>query len=372
MTSAPNAQENDLAARLRERIRSEGPINFYDWMQAALYDPQAGYYSRADLMRQGRAGDYRTAPETSQLFAATFAQYFMKSYYDLGAPEQWHIVEVGAGAGRFAHGMLRCLETEFPKIFDATKYILAEMTADNLSKAAAELERFSDRVEFRRLEEIDSPFENAIIFSNELIDAFPVHRVIGRNDSLRELHVGLNNREEFIWVESDLDEDVAAYGERISLHLADGQVFEINLAAEEYVARGAKLLGQGLLITVDYGASREELLTTPHRFKGTLRAFHRHQLIDDVFANPGSQDLTTTIDWTQLQEAGNRYGLETLGLQSLDRFLIGEGLLEGLQNLARTLTQPADIVNLQLGAREMILPNGLAAAFQVLIQRKES
>src|ERR1044072_5820668 len=250
MTSAPNAHEDDLAAQLRERIRSEGPISFHDWMQAALYDRQAGYYSRADLMRQGRAGDYRTAPETSQLFAATFTQYFVKSYFDFGAPARWTIVEVGAGAGRFAHGVLHSLETEFPKIFAATQYIVAETTTDNRTKAAAELKRFSDRVQFRRLDEIDGPLENAIIFSNELIDAFPIHRVIGRNDSLSELHVGLNAREDFIWAESDLDEDVAAYCERISLHLADGQVFEINLAAEEYVARAAQLLGRGLLITV--------------------------------------------------------------------------------------------------------------------------
>src|SRR5438876_12119872 len=65
-----------LADRLRERINSAGPITFHDWMQAALYDERDGYYRRASRVRQGRAGDYRTAPETSPLFGATFANYF--------------------------------------------------------------------------------------------------------------------------------------------------------------------------------------------------------------------------------------------------------------------------------------------------------
>jgi SAM-dependent MidA family methyltransferase len=65
-----------LTARLRERIRREGPLTFYDWMKAALYDPADGYYCRIDHNKWGREGDYRTSPERSSLFAATFARYF--------------------------------------------------------------------------------------------------------------------------------------------------------------------------------------------------------------------------------------------------------------------------------------------------------
>src|SRR4030095_2522923 len=86
MSSANHASQNNLAARLRARIRRDGPISFHDWMQAALFDEQDGFYCSPELIRQGRAGDYRTAPETSPLFAATFAQYFVKSYFDLGKP----------------------------------------------------------------------------------------------------------------------------------------------------------------------------------------------------------------------------------------------------------------------------------------------
>jgi SAM-dependent MidA family methyltransferase len=339
-------------------------------MQAALYDERDGYYISPDLIRQGRAGDYRTAPETSPLFAATFAQYFMKSYFDLGAPRQWTIVEAGGGTGEFAHGVLASLQSNFPKIFEATRYLIDEVGPEARAKAGARLAQFGERVEFRRLSEISEPFEHAIIFSNELIDAFPVQRLVGRGEGLRQLCISVNEAGEFVWVEGDLTDKVAAYCADIELHLSEGQVFEVNLHAEDFLSRVAALLNKGLVITVDYGATRDELLNAPDRFAGTLRAFHRHQFVNNVLANPGTQDLTTTVDWTAMQEAGARCGFENLRLERLDKFLLNEGLLEALSSLADQMTHAADVINLQTGAREMIRPDGLAASFQVLIQRK--
>ena len=369
MSSDNNAPPNALTARLCERIKREGPISFHDWMQAALYDADDGYYCRSDLIRQGRAGDYRTAPEASPLFAATFAHYFMKSYFDLGAPRQWTIIEAGAGAGVFARGVLTTLQTNFPQIFEATRYLIDELAPETRSRAGANLDEFKDRVEFRNLCEITEPFKHAIIFSNELVDAFPVHRVIGRSDKLKELCVDVNEDGNFMWVESDLNGEVAEYCEHIGLRLAEGQIFEANLLAEQFVARAASLLERGLLITVDYGATRDELLAAPSRFTGTLRAFRKHQMVESVLINPGAQDLTTTVDWTQMQEAGRRHGFESLRLERLDQFLLNEGLLDALSTLSQQMNDAVDIINLQIGAREMIRPDGLAASFQVLIQR---
>src|SRR5512138_3681487 len=127
MSSDNDAPQNNLAARLHERIKREGAISFHDWMQAALYDPRDGYYCRSGLIRQGRTGDYRTAPETSPLFAVTFAQYFLKSYFDLGSPRHWAIIEAGAGAGHFARGVLSTLQSNAPEVFAATRYLIDEV-----------------------------------------------------------------------------------------------------------------------------------------------------------------------------------------------------------------------------------------------------
>src|SRR6185295_11442609 len=138
-----------LAHRLRDRIKRDGPITFHDWMQAALYDERDGYYRRPDRVRQGRAGDYRTAPETSPLFGATFANYFAKCYLDLGRPTSWTIFEIGAGRGDFAHAVLNALRTNFPDVFQATRFLIDEI-GDEARRAVEEnLSGFSDRVEFQ-------------------------------------------------------------------------------------------------------------------------------------------------------------------------------------------------------------------------------
>jgi SAM-dependent MidA family methyltransferase len=370
MTKSDDSRAGSLSERLRERIKLAGPMTFHDWMQAALYDEQDGYYLRPGRVRQGRAGDYRTAPETSPLFGATFGNYFMKSYFDLGAPEKWTIVEVGAGRGDFAHSVLSSLQRDFPNIFAATHYIIDEINNDERNATAEKLSDFKDRVEFRSLAEINEPLDFAIIFSNELLDAFPVHRVAGRNGALRELFVDLNDAGDFVWTDNELTPRVSEYCQRIQLQIDDGQVYEVNLAAEDFLARAASLIDRGLLISVDYGADRADLLNDPNRSSGTLRAFHRHQMIDDVLSHPGELDLTTTVDWTQIQDAGARFGLETLRLHSLDRFLLSEGLPEQILSVSADMKDTAEILNLHAGARELIMPNGLAAHFQVLVQRK--
>ena len=131
-----------LGERIRERIRREGPITFCDWMRMALYDEDEGYYCRSDRQKWGRAGDYRTSPERSSLFAATFARYFARLYEQLGRPREWTIVEVGAGDGRFAGGVLETLQDSFPSVFSATRYVVDEAGSHSRSLAQERLEPF--------------------------------------------------------------------------------------------------------------------------------------------------------------------------------------------------------------------------------------
>ena len=343
MSASSNEPTSSLAERLRARIKQHGPISFRDWMQAALYDERDGYYCRPDRIPQGRAGDYRTAPETSPLFAATFAWYFSKLFaelfFELGSPPAWTIFEAGAGGGEFAYGILNSLRANYPEVFSATSYVIDEVSPATRHRAAGRLSEFAEHLTFRRLDEIDNPAIAGVVFSNELIDAFPVHRVIMRNGRLSELCVGLDHND-FVWVERDPDQRVAEYYRRAELRLSEGQIAEINLEAEEFISRAAGLFDRGLLITVDYGAERNELLDSPDRFAGTLRAFHRHHLVDNVLARPGEQDLTTTVDWTQIREAGDGAGLKAWRFERLDRFLLAAGLLDELEMRARQLSGP--------------------------------
>jgi SAM-dependent MidA family methyltransferase len=368
MTKSDDSHAGSLTERLRERIKHAGPITFHDWMHAALYDEQDGYYLRAGPARQGKAGDYRTGPETSPLFGATFASYFARLFTDLKWPPRFTIFEAGAGSGHFAYGILENLRRDFPEVFAVTNYVIDEISAVARKRAAERLSEFAGQVTFCRLAEIETASEAGIVFTNELIDAFPVHRIVRRGAVLRELYVTVDDQR-FVWIDGELDGAVADYCRGIGLALREGQTAEINLEAERFIAQSARAFDRGYLITVDYGAERDELLSSPDRFAGTLRAFRRHQMMNDPLADPGAQDLTTTIDWTQVTEAGRRAGLRTLRLDRLDRFLLNEGA-SLLGRIATSSANTAESMSLLTSARELMLPTGLAASFQICVQEK--
>jgi SAM-dependent MidA family methyltransferase len=372
--SLPERTTSPLAARLRQRIESAGAISFRDWMAAALYDEREGYYCRPDRTRWGRdadGGDYRTSPERSPLFAATFARYFAALYAELGSPVEWTILEAGAGAGDFARVLLETLARTHPRAFQATRYCIAEISDDARERARENLVAFTDRVEFCQNNLRGLSCEAGVIFSNELLDALPVHRVRQRNDQLLELCVGLDEAGNFNWVEQEpTTPRLAAHFSRLNTTLAEGQIAEVNLAAEEWLADAASVLKRGYVLTVDYGAEAAELYQAAERSEGTLRGYRAHQFVADLLLRPGEHDLTTTINWTSLKQAGEAAGLETISLERQDEFLLRAGLLDELGRLTAQLPTEAERLRLRLGAREMILPNGMSRSFQVLVQRK--
>lgn len=335
-------------------------------MRAALYDPAGGYYQRSDLERWGREGDYRTSPERSVLFAATFARYFAKLYDELKKPEQWSIVECGAGDGRFAAGVLRTLFERFPKVFAATRYVVYELSDDALARARERLAEFGARIEFySHFELVNAP--SGIYFSNELLDAFPVHRVVKNRDGLAELYVTIDAEGKFVWSTGALSNERLTdfYSE-----LSDGQIIEINLGIDDWLAQVAGNLDEGFLITVDYGEEAAELYDSARRPHGSLRGFLQHSFVDDVLAQPGECDLTTTINWTQVKSTAERLGFTVIEFASQDKFLLNAGLLEELESRLETACTDAEKLSLSTSAREMILPGGMASSFQVLVHKK--
>ena len=339
-----------------------GPITFRDWMEAALYDPAEGYYNRSDLKRWGREADYRTSAERSELFAATFARYFAKLYEELERPSVWSIVEGGAGEGRFAQGVLRALREQFPPVFEATRYFIDEISEDSLSRAREALMEFQERVTFGR-SSVFNPSDPLLYFSNELLDAFPVHRVTNRG----ELYVSLDANDRFVWTVGTFSDS------RLPEHthsLQEGQIVEVNLGVDEWFAGVAARMKTGYVITVDYGAEEAELHDPALRPNGTLRAFSRHGFVDDVLSAPGEYDITSSVNWTQVKRAGERLGFNVVEFASQDKFLLNAGLLEELERSLARIQNEADKVRLVVDAKEMILPGGMASSFQVLVQKR--
>ena len=339
----------------------------------ALYDEQEGYYSRSDRQKWGRAGDYRTSPERSSLFAATFARYFAQLHDQLGRPQEWTIVEVGAGDGSFASRVLQTFQNSFPSVFAATRYVVDEAGSHSRSLARERLKSFGGfpgRVEFRKLDGVE--IDPGIVFSNELLDAFPVHRVVMHQGQLQEFYVTVGADDDFQWiVDTPSTPGLADYFGQGSVQLAEGQVAEVNLEIEEWISKVSSVIRVGYLITVDYGANTEDLYSSAVRFQGTLRSFYQHRIAENILAHPGEQDLTTTIDWTFVKRTGEALGFEAVEFDRQDKFLLAAGLLNQLEVEAQGSESEADRLRLSTAAREMILPDGMAAHFQVLVQKKK-
>lgn len=353
--------------RLLERIRQEGPITFYEWMRAALYDQEYGYYSRSDRQRWGRQGDYRTSPERSALFAATFARYFAALYKALGEPQGFVICEVGGGEGHFAETVLQTLNDRFLEVFLATDYVFDELSTDAQSRAKKRLASFGDRVQFKSIEDLNASIPK-IIFSNELLDAFPVHRVTVRDGKPFEYYVQVDGEGNFQWLLGELSTERLRH--EVVARMTEGETAEVSLDMEDWLAQIYKRLGTGYVVTVDYGFESDDNYIATGSRNGTLRAFQGHQLVSEILASPGEQDITTSINWTRVFEIGRREGLEVVTFKRQNEFLLEAGLLEELETRVAEATRESDKLHLRTEAREMILPGGMAQSFQVLVQTK--
>src|SRR4030095_5555684 len=284
-----------LSERLRELIRNEGQITFHDWMNAALYDRLDGYYNRPKLERWGRQGDYRTSPERSELFAATFARYFATLYDSLARPAEWVLVEAGAGDGSFAVGVLKTLRDYFPECFAATSYYANDVSDDANARARKRLEDFANKVRFCALSELPN-LNPGVVFSNELFDAFPVHRLTRLHGELSEFYVSVNAKADFVWSVGALsDSRLMQFCENNGIEVNEGQIVEVNLEIEPWLVQVASKLERGYVITVDYGDAATALYSSPERRQGTLRGFSRHTFVEDILSAPGEYDLKTTI-----------------------------------------------------------------------------
>lgn len=328
-----------------------------------MYDPAEGYYNRSDLQRWGKEADYRTSPERSELFSATFARYFARLYEELGRPPAWTIVEGGGGDGRFAQSVLRTWAEFYPAILQATTYYFEEASPDAVERARENLAEFAERITFGERDAFSSP-EPWIYFSNELLDAFPVHRVVSEG----ELYVTLDDADKFVWTTGRFSSPLL---KKYARKLQPGQIIEVNLAIDDWMASIAARMKRGYVITVDYGAEEEELYDMSLRPEGTLRGFSQHGFVDDVLLAPGEHDITSSVNWTQVMAAGERLGLQVVEFESQNRFLLRAGLLESLVRSLKGVDNKADQARLTTGAREMILPGGMASSFQVLVLKCE-
>jgi len=323
-----------LVGRISDEIRTSGPMTFARFMELALYDPEAGYYT-GGATGPGRHGDFLTAPEGHPIFGWAIARHLEAVWMALDRPARFVVREHGAGSGALAAGILDGLRRSKSPLLDAIGYQAADVAPARLD---ALVERLSADGFAAKLEAFDaSPAPGAVI-ANELLDALPVHRVEGAaNGELLERFVARADSPDPAGPFTTIlgPPSSGALAARLSsegVSLAPGQPAEICLAIDGWLADAVEPLERGELLLIDYGYPAAELYA-PAR-GSTLRAYHRHRVHADPLVAIGRQDLTAHVDLTAVERAATAARLEPLARTTQAQFLadLGAGdLLVALQ-----------------------------------------
>jgi SAM-dependent MidA family methyltransferase len=355
-----------LAELLAGRVRRYGPVTFADYMRECLYHPVHGYYSKAD---SSRFPDYYTSVDVHPVFGRLLARQFAEMWERLGRPGEFMLVEAGAGSGLLATHVLDFCEKKFPTFYGALRYVAVERSAARRAQAAIGLERHSTAGHFSASVEIPAHVPVGCLFSNELIDALPVHRIVVEGSALKEIFVDFHNGK-FVEVNAPLSTcAISEYFSSQDVALHEGQQAEAGLEACDWITEVGRRLERGYVLTVDYGHPAADLFDG-HHMRGTLLAYRNHRTSEDYYALPGEQDLTAHVNFTALETWGKRSGLRTAGFTSQTAFLLASGQGNEFADLYDEGQSEADRIGARLQLKTLIYPEGMGERFQVLIQGK--
>ena len=350
-----------------------GRIPFARFMEVALYHPEHGYYL-STTRRPGRSGDFITSPEASAYFGLTVARQVAECWVRLGRPARLDVREYGAGIGVLAYDTLAGLSEGPSELLAGVRYRMVEPNPHRRAEALSAMDEagLGGTVV---AEAADGPADlepiTGVVIANEVADALPVHRLVGREDGFGERWV-VADGDGFGWEVGPLSPG----GERAAAELRasgvvpePGAVYDASPDAADWFEAACRSVERGYAIVIDYGYPASELYRD-HRLEGTLRAYAGHTVTDEVLTNPGERDLTAHVDLTALERAGIRAGMTPAGLTTQGAFLASLGLGDRLVELGR---DPDTTMEEYLGAQAVVLrlidPGGLGR-FRVLMMAK--
>ena len=346
----------DLSQILQTKIKKEGPLSFRDFMDMALYYPSLGYY-HSTSNKIGKNGDYYTSPVLSSFFGEIVAKQLEEMWFLLDK-KPFTIVEYGAGTGALCSGILQYLKNN-SSLFSELKYCIIEKSE---SMKLQQQKMFPEKVSwFNSIGEIGQI--NGCILSNELLDNFPVHKVIMK-DELTEVFVDYQNH--FIEILRPANQNLKSYLKEQNIVLPYNYVTEINLQAIDWIKEIAASLISGYVLTIDYGFSAEELYSDK-RNSGTLLCYKGHEINNSMYENIGQQDITAHVNFSALAHWGLKYGLQCSGFTNQANFLRSFGLVNFLRKLELE-NQDGDNKDLIFQLNKLLTDMG--NKFKILIQQK--
>lgn len=331
-------------------------MRFDAFMDAALYDPADGYFTRA---AGGRRGDFATGPGVSPLFGALVARQVEDFWLLLDSPDPFAVIEAGAGDGALAR---QVLESLLPPLRDAVRYTAVDRSPAaraSLGTLAAEWPGVTVSAGLAE----SPPAEAGCLIANELVDNLPFHRVRGTDHGPVELMVDASG-DRFVLVEGDAPEaDVSAL---VPGGLAPGDERAASVEAVRFLDRAAASIRRGYLWIIDYAADGD----VPTPVHGYVDGAWTDRVLDD----PGSRDITAGVDFAALAAHARGRGWSVWGPVSQRDALLSLGFRE-LDDRAQArqveaVRERRGIEALRIyanrGRANLLLGRGTLGAFSVL------
>ena len=360
----------ELTAAIRAEIESHGPIPFVRFMELALYHPQFGYYMRPPdpgTERIGWTGDFYTSPDVHPFLGRALARQAAQADALLGYPDPFTVVEMGPGKGLLAQHFLAAAGQQSASFSRRLRYVLIERSPAMRSLQQQRLQPWlAEAGKVTWVENVSSLAPDSVtglMFSNELVDAFPVHRIEKVGGETREIFVEIHEGGFVESLKPVSDSAIHDYLRQLKTELPDGYRTEINLLAPVWMKHVATSLRRGLVITIDYGHSAQELYG-PERSKGTFLCYHSQMTSEDPYLRVGQQDMTAHVDFTTLATVGEAAGLAVTGFTNQMSFLMGLGVEEMIGELEAESPEFRAAIHL-------LKPDGMGRTFKILIQHKD-
>jgi SAM-dependent MidA family methyltransferase len=380
--------ETPLSAIVRETILSSpstgqtergkvlSAIPFHQYMTLCLYHHEFGYYVSGSS-RVGRDGDFYTSANVGDLMGEQLASELLRlagEWFQEGEPVE--VIDWGGGTGRLGRQMLDTWDkgtenggyrSEAGKRFSLSivennsvhRRLASEQLNDYILAGKA---RVISNEEGESLTLSDHP---VIIVANELLDAFPVYRLVKRAGRLWEWGVAW---EEGHFVPCLMDPShtrLADWIDEADIALLDNQTIEVNLDAVEWVTKLVNRLNRAILLFIDYGDETEELFAG-HRMDGTLLCYYKHRAHNDPYAVPGEQDLTAHVNFSHIRKSAINSGCKELWYGTQKKFLVESGILDKLSS--HNLTDPFHpLVRRNRAIRQLLLSDGMSELFKVQV-----
>lgn len=360
----------ELVAAMTAEIAASGPIPFVRFMELALYHPQFGYYMRppeSGAERIGWSGDFYTSSDVHPILGQALAKQARQLDAFLGHPDPFTVVEMGPGKGLLAkHFLSSCRVNPDDSFSQRLRYVLIER-----SPAMQELQRqnllhgLCEPGRITWLEGLDSLADHSVtglLFSNELPDAFPVHRIQIEQGRAQEIYVDYDGTKFVECLRPLSAPTIQQYLSDLKLSLPEGYQTEINTAAVRWMEQVARAIDRGLAITIDYGHTAQDLYG-PDRAKGTLLCYYSQMTSENPYERVGLQDMTSHVDFSTLATVGEEHDLRVTGFTNQMSFLMGLGLEDFLSKMDPESAEFRAAIHL-------VRPEGMGRTFKVLIQHK--